>query len=164
MNIKNWLLTICLIFIGFAAPAKAQEHGFLGLSIGYYDVLSNRNAVDFRLEYRPNKSVVFSHLKPWMGLEVTSNASLWAGAGLLYDWEVHEKWHIIPSLGLGYYAKGSSDLDLDYPLEFRSQLELAYEYDSGDRLGLAFSHMSNGSLGAHNRGTEVVSLYWHIPF
>jgi len=140
-------------------PCSAQE--FLGLSLGYLDVFDHDEALDIRLEYRSARSVVFENLHPFAGLELTSDASLWGGGGLLYDIDLGSGWHLIPSLAAGFYAQGSSNMDLDFPLQFRPQIELAYEMKSGNRAALAFSHLSNASMGDSNPGTEIIGLYWH---
>ncbi len=145
-----------------AGTAKAQE--YLSLGVGYYDILDNEGAVDFRAEYRTDIPVLVDNLNPWIGAEVTSEGSFWGGGGLLYDWQLDESWHLIPSIGAGLYAQGSSDLDLGNAIEFRSQLEAAYEFDTGQRAGLAFGHISNASLDSQNPGTEVLNLYWHVPY
>lgn len=158
------LLVIAALITFHQQHVQAAEGDFISIAAGYYDAFDDYEAMDFRVEYRPN-SIVFNidNLKPWAGLELTSNGSLWAGGGLLYDWNFHENWHLTPSLGIGLYTQNSDDKDLDHPLEFRSQLEISYEFDFGSRLGLGFSHTSNASLGDRNPGTEALSLYWHIP-
>ena len=139
--------------------------GFLGLSVGHFDFLSQGHdeAVDFRVEYRPNVSIVFKKLKPWAGIELTHDASLWAGGGLLFDFKLADKFYVTPSIGVGYYASGMSQHDLHGPIAFRSQLEFAYQFDHGARMGIAVSHISNANLDNKNPGAEILSLYYHIP-
>ena len=148
-----------------ALSAPAFAHDYLSLGVGYYDVLDSEDAADFRLEYRPDMPVTQSipGLKPWMGLQITSDASLWLGGGVLYDFELAENWTLTPSMGAGFHARGSSDLDLGYPLQFRSQLEVAYTLENENRIALAFGHTSNASLHDDNPGTEVLNIYWHKP-
>lgn len=161
------LLFVCTLavstFFNVHSVFAAGTRGFLGLSLGVYDVLDNEEAADLRAEYRPNVSFVFKRLKPWAGIEVTSDASLWAGGGFLFDINLGKRFVLTPSIGAGYYAPGHSDKDLGYPLMFRSQLELAYAFDSGCRLGVSFSHLSNASLGSDNPGTESFNVYYHVP-
>ncbi len=162
---KALLSVLALSVTSTASPALAQNtgHDLISVSVGYYDILDDDGAADFRVEYRPDHTY-FWQVKPWVGLEATSDASVWAGGGFLIDYEFSPSWYVIPSVGVGFYAQGSSDLDLGYPVEFRSQLEVAYEYDSGHRAGMSFGHLSNASLDDDNPGTEVLSLYWHIPY
>lgn len=136
----------------------------LGLGLGSYDVDGSHRATDFRLDYEYDTSVWLQALKPWLGIQATTDGSLWLGGGLLYDWQFAETWHLKPGVGVGYYSRGSSQLDLGYPVEFRSQLELAKALNTEHSLGLALSHLSNADLDKHNPGAEVVSVYWHYRF
>ncbi|HOO82059.1 MAG TPA: acyloxyacyl hydrolase [Alphaproteobacteria bacterium] len=148
-------------------PAAATDTApayWLNFAIGYYDVFDEQDGFDLRAEFRPNSTVFIDNLKPWAGLELTSQGSIWAGIGLLYDRNFKENWYFTPSLGVGFYTDGGSDKDLDYPVQFRSQLEIDYELESQHRIGLSLSHMSNAGLGDHNPGTEVISLNWSYPF
>ncbi|MCB1782916.1 MAG: acyloxyacyl hydrolase [Alphaproteobacteria bacterium] len=138
--------------------------GFLSFSLGMYNTLDRPKMLNTRLEYRPESIVFFKKLKPWAGLELNSELSLWAGAGMLADFDLGRHFILTPSFGAGYYARGRSRHDLSFPLEFRSQLELAYQFKNRSRLALAFSHTSNASLGRPNPGEEVLSLYYHVPF
>lgn len=151
------------VFLPFASVAE-DEQGNMSYSIGYYDIRDNNEAVDFRLEYRSGKSILLENLKPWVGIELTSEATAWIGTGMLYDWEFTDSWHFIPSVGVGLYDEGSSDLDLGHTVEFRSQLEIAKELDQENLLGLSFSHLSNGGMDNTNPGVEVLNLYWHKKF
>lgn len=143
----------------------AGENGYsINFAIGYYDVFDKQDGIDFRVEYRPDSVVFIDNLKPWAGVEVTSEGSIWAGGGLLYDWNFTPSWYLTPSFGVGLYTNGGSDKDLDHPIEFRSQLEVSYEFENTNRLGVSLSHMSNAGLSNDNPGTEVVSLNYSIPF
>lgn len=160
-----------LLCFGVSQPAFAQnlesgDKGHLSFGIGYFDVLDDESAADLRLEYRSGQDLWTENLHPWIGLEGTSEGSLWGGAGLLYDIALDEEQsiYLTPSFGGGFYTKGGGDLDLDYPLQFRTQLELSYEFTSRDRIGVAVNHLSNAGLGDSNPGTEVLSVYWHVPF
>lgn len=153
--------------LGISTPAAAQDTPpayWLNFAIGYYDVFDEQDGIDFRVEVRPNSVVFIDNLKPWAGLELTSQGSIWAGGGLLYDWEFTPNWHLSPGIGVGLYSAGGSDKDLDHPIEFRSQLEIAYEFEGDHRIGVSLSHMSNAGIGDHNPGTEVISLNWSYPF
>lgn len=159
------LLTVSALALATAAPAMAQDtdSSYYSVGVGYYDVISpDDSAADLRLEYRSNYDFLADDLHPWIGIEATSDASVWGGIGLLYDWNVGGNFYIIPSVGAGLYAKGSSEKDLGHVVEFRSQIEGAYQFEDQSRVGLAFGHLSNASLGDKNPGVEVVTLYYHI--
>lgn len=153
-----------------STSALAQDNnlqlpeGLWQFSVGYYDVFDDEEAIDLRVEYRPDSVVFVENLKPFVGAEVTSDASIWVGGGLLYDWNFANNWYATPSFGAGLYAQGSSDLDLGHVIEFRSQLEVSYEFENETRLGVSLSHLSNAGLDDHNPGTEVLSLSYSFPF
>ncbi|MCK6418153.1 MAG: acyloxyacyl hydrolase [Alphaproteobacteria bacterium] len=155
------LASFCLLVL---PPLAQAQQDFISLGLGVYDILDEDEAADFRAEYRSGESLLIQDLHPWAGVEVTSDTSIWAGGGILLDYEFNPQWHVIPNFGVGLYTEGDSNKDLDFPIEFRSQLEVAYEYDNGQRAGVAFGHISNASLGDHNPGTEILNLYWHIPY
>lgn len=159
------LTSLLLIFLTIST-SHAQENNsrdYLSLGLGYYDVFDDEGAVDFRLEYRFSNDLIWG-IKPLIGAEITSDASLLAGAGLYRDFLLDDQFYLTPSFALGYYAQGSSDLDLSKTLEFRSQIELGYEFEDFSRASVALSHISNGSTDESNPGTEVLSFYYHIPF
>lgn len=149
-----------------SAAAQAQESGppsYLGFGIGLWDALDGDDtAADFRAEYRHGETL-FWKIKPYGGLEVTADGSLWGGAGVLADFKPADNFYITPAFGIGLYAQGGSDKDLDFPIQFRSQLEAGYEFTGSQRLGLAISHISNAHLGDDNPGTDILTLYYHIP-
>ncbi len=153
--------------IGLPTNVKAEENevpkGYLSVGIGANDAADNEEAADFRIEYRPGHKY-WKDLKPWAGAEITSEGSIWGGGGVLYDYEFTPQWYVIPNIGIGAYAQGSSNKDLGGAIELRSQLELAYKLENKDRIGLAFSHISNAGLNNKNPGTEVLNAYYHIGF
>ena len=157
------LLAIGLAAFAYGAtPALAQED-LLSFGAGWYDILDDDGAADFRVEYRPDYDL-FWEFKPWFGGEVTSEGSLWGGAGILLDMNLSDNVYFTPSFGVGLYSQGGSDLDLGYPIEFRSQIEAGYKFHSGQRIGVSFGHLSNASLDDENPGTEVLNVYYHIPY
>ena len=150
-----------------AAPCAAQEipargPAYLTFGAGGFNVIDpdGKTRSDLRLEYRHGEP--FLWLKPWVGVEVTSDAAFWGGAGLLLDtvWRRHVV--VTLSTGVGGYADGSAK-DLGGSLEFRSQIELGYRFADHSRLTAAFGHISNAGLGDHNPGGEMATLYYHFP-
>lgn len=155
---------MALYVLSLPMSAQAQDgQAYLSGGVGVYDILDDDEAVDFRLEYRSGRQYL-QYIKPWAGVEFTTDGSVWGGAGLLADIPLTDRFYLIPSFGVGLYTKGSSDKDLDYPIQFRSQIEAGYTFENQNRLGMAFGHLSNASLGDDNPGTEVLNLYWHVPY
>ncbi len=157
----------CMIVFALAAaagvtPALADDDpDFLSVGAGWYDFNDDRDAVDFRLEYRSGWKML-GFVKPWAGLEATSDRAVYGVAGILVDVFFGRRMVLTPSFGVGAYADGDGK-DLGHTIEFRSQLELGYRFDDRSRLSLAVGHISNASLGDVNPGTEIATLYYHIP-
>ena len=147
---------------GHAEEPARDDPAFLGFAVGWYDAnLRDDQAVDFRLEYRHDARLV-GPVKPWAGLEATSDGGLWGGAGILLDLYFGRRLVLTGSFAPGAYANGGGK-DLGHTVEFRSQIELGYRFDDRSRLSLALSHLSNAGLGDENPGVEVLSLYYHLP-
>lgn len=170
---KKYIYSAALILAAFIAPASnAQDsmiglgdtnENYLSLGIGQWDVFDGDDtATDLRVEYRHGESL-FWEIKPWGGLEATTDGSVWVGGGLLADFNITPNIYVIPSLGAGLYAQGGSDKDLGSAIEFRSQLEGGYQFMNGHRLGVALSHISNLDIDDKNPGTEILNLYYSIP-
>ncbi len=157
---KTLLLGLCLLPL-YSPESRADD--FVTVSIGAYDVQDKREA-DLRVEYRPDIKLLLEDLKPYAGLEATNEGTLWGGGGILYDWNVAEKYYITPSFGAGLYTQGSSDIDLDNAIILRTQIEASYELLTKDRISVSLSHLSNGGMGDHNPGTEVLSVGYSFAF
>lgn len=156
-----FLLGASLLWDGNTARAQAtQDPAYLSMGIGSFDVLDDEDAADFRLEYRHDQGLWL--LKPWVGLEATSDSAVYGALGILADLHLTDEIVLIPSLGVGAFEEGDGK-DLGHTLEFRSQIEAAWQFENASRLGLAFSHISNASLDDVNPGAEVLTLYYHYP-
>jgi len=150
-------------FAAWAAPLRADEDdpAFLTAGAGWFDVIADDNrAVDFRLEYRHGEKLLL--LKPWAGVEATSDGAVYGAVGVLLDIYFGRRIVLTPSFGAGLFEEGSGK-DLGHTVEFRSQVELAYRFDDRSRFGIAFGHISNASLGEDNPGTEVLNVYYSLP-
>jgi len=144
-----------------AQVALNETPAVISGGVGWFDFnLQDDEAVDFRLEYRHGDD--FLWLKPWGGLEATSDGSVWGGVGVLMDITFFDAVVLTGSVGGGLYEDGGGK-DLGHVVEFRSQVELGYQFENQSRLSVAFSHISNADLGDDNPGTEVLNLYYHLP-
>jgi len=151
-------------WLGAAPAARAADDGdpaYIALGAGWYDMnKQDAQAADFRLEYRHDQKLWI--FKPWAGIEATSDGAVFGLAGLLVDVHLGEHFVLTPSAGVGAYANGGGK-DLGGTLEFRTQIEIGYRFDDLSRFSLAFSHISNASLDDKNPGTEIATIYYHIP-
>lgn len=157
-----WFLTAFALATAITAPpASAEDPSFLSVGVGWYDINDDRDAVDLRVEYR-SKAKFLSFVKPWVGVEITSDAAAYGVAGVLADIYFGRRIVLTPSFGVGVYADGDGK-DLGSAIEFRSQLELGYRFDNRSRMSLAFGHISNAHLTNQNPGSEILTLYYHLP-
>lgn len=161
--IKLRLLALCVLCL-LPTSAKANEDpAWLSISLGYFGFIDEGDALDFRAEYRFSENLSLG-IKPFAGIELTSDASLWVGGGVYKDFNIAENLFLTPSFGVGYYAQGSSNLDLSKTFQARSQIEIGYQLNDFSRASLAISHISNASTDEKNPGTEILSIYYHVPF
>lgn len=150
-----------LAVLAMGAPAQAQDPSFISVGVGWYDINDDQDAVDVRLEYR-SKEKFLGFIKPWLGVELTSDVAAYGAVGILTDIFFGRRVVLTPSFGVGLYTDGDGK-DLGSPIEFRSQIEIGYRFDDRSRLALAFSHISNAHLDEQNPGTEIATIYYHIP-
>jgi lipid A 3-O-deacylase len=143
-------------------PAQADDPDFLSVGAGWYDFNDNMDAVDLRVEYRSDYKAL-GIFKPWIGFEATSDQAVYGVGGILVDLFFGRRWVFTPSFGAGAYSDGDGK-DLGSTIEFRSQLEFGYRFDDRSRMSIAVSHISNASIDENNPGTEILTLYYHIPF
>lgn len=147
-----------------AAPpgARADDDGStLVLGVGYTDPIEGEtSAADFRLDYRHGQGLWF--IKPWLGIEATSEGSVWGGGGIYIDIPIYDRVFVTGSAAVGGYHQGGGK-DLGNTLEFRTQAEVTYRFENGLRLGGAVSHISNASTGDINPGQNFVSAIFVVP-
>jgi lipid A 3-O-deacylase len=178
---SSWILLSSILLILLSAPpALADDPALIGFSVGVYDQDwvepnflfleaghgGNDKAVDFRLEYRSGTSLVpwtepYVKIKPFAGLEATSDLALYGLGGILFDIPLGPVM-ITPSFGAGLYSRGQGR-DLGFPVEFRSQLEVGYRFENEMRVSVAYSHISNANLSETNPGVDMISAYLHVP-
>lgn len=149
------------VFSGAALAQSAAEPDLISFGVGWFDILDDEGSVDVRIEYRPAVTY-FNFIKPWAGIEVTSDGALYGAAGVLADFNLTSNIVLTPSFGAGLFSDGDG-ANLGHTVQFRSQLELGYRFENGSRAGIAFSHLSNANLGTRNPGAEVATVYYHLP-
>ena len=173
-------IILSLVIIIFSNSAFSKGTNVFGL--GIYDIKfdgSDKNqAIDLRYEYRSDKSLLdigpeednFFFLKPFVGLEFTSDSASYFLTGIYFEDNLGElfegnnsKYFFTPSFGAGVYNDGSGK-KLGNDLQFRTSLEVSYELKNKNRIGISFSHISNANLANKNPGVEILSISYHIPY
>lgn len=164
------LVAACMVSGTLAAGAARAQPDLISLGVGKFDVSQNdpkNSATDFRLEYRFGDGATLVDfggdvtLRPWVGVEWTTDGMRYGLGGLLLDIPVGPL-VITPSFGAGAYYRGGGK-NLGSWVEFRSTIEVAYEFGNGARLGAAFGHISNAGLTTANPGAEIATIYLHLP-
>tara|TARA_Y100001970_G_scaffold220408_1_gene270730 strand:- start:7082 stop:7591 length:510 start_codon:yes stop_codon:yes gene_type:complete len=169
-----------LLFFFKSTFLSAQGYDVFG--IGIYDVKfdgsSSNYATDIRFERRFDNTLVdigpeednFFYLKPFAGIEVTTDSALYVLGGIYLEDNLgklltgnQNKWNFTPSFGLGYYDDGDGK-KLGNKLEFRTTLEMSYQLKNDDRIGISLGHISNANIGNKNPGVEIISLSYQKPF
>ena len=171
---------IILLFFFKSSFLSAQGYDVFG--IGIYDVKfdgsSSNYATDIRFERRFDNTLVdigpeednFFYLKPFAGIEVTTDSALYVLGGIYLEDNLgklltgnQNKWNFTPSFGFGYYDDGDGK-KLGNKLEFRTTLEISYQLKNDDRIGISLGHISNANIGNKNPGVEIISLSYQKPF
>tara|TARA_B100002052_G_scaffold166516_2_gene151644 strand:+ start:274 stop:807 length:534 start_codon:yes stop_codon:yes gene_type:complete len=173
-------LFIALVVFFNSSFLSAQGYDVFG--IGIYDVKfdgsSSNYATDIRFERRFDYTLVdigpeednFFYLKPFVGLEATTDSALYVLGGIYLEDNLgkllsgnQNNWNFTPSFGLGYYDDGDGK-KLGNKLEFRTTLEISYQLKDDNRIGISLGHISNANIGNKNPGAEIISLSYQKPF
>ena len=171
-----------IIFLFFFKSSFLSAQGDDVFGIGIYDVKfdgsSSNYATDIRFERRFDNTLVdigpeednFFYLKPFVGMEVTTDSALYVLGGIYLEDNLgklltgnQNKWNFTPSFGLGYYDDGNGK-KLGNKLEFRTTVEISYQLKNDDRIGISLGHISNANIGNKNPGVEIISLSYQKPF
>lgn len=183
MRLMRFVFTAAGLALTLASPAFAEtakkpvsintEPATLGFSVGYFDVKENtpRNeAVDFRVEYRSDFDMLrlvnaqnsYVTIRPFGGVEATSDKALYGLGGFVFD-ALIGKWIVVsPSVGVGLYHDGDGK-NMGSFIEFRSTMEAGVRFEDASRLTVSYGHISNAKITATNPGSEILSLNYHMP-
>jgi lipid A 3-O-deacylase len=173
-------ILVSLVLSLISNPIFAQ--GYDVFSIGVYDVKLDGSqtdtAADFKYERRFDSSFFdigpesenFFFLKPFVGLELTSDSATYLIGGFYLEDNIgmlltgnESNFNFTPSFGAGYYNKGDGKT-LGNEIEFRTTFEISYQLKNFDRIGFSIAHISNANLGDKNPGVEVLSISYQVPF
>ena len=176
------MLRFFLILIFSVKSSLLFAQGYDVFGIGFYDVKldgsSSKFATDYRYERRFDKTLIdigpeednFFYLKPFAGIEFTSDSAFYLLGGIYLEDNLGElivgkenKWKLIPSFGFGYYDDGNGK-NIGNAIEFRTTLEINYQLDNLERIGISFGHISNANIGDKNPGVEIISFSYQKPF
>ncbi|MDC1184709.1 acyloxyacyl hydrolase [Alphaproteobacteria bacterium] len=171
-----------LFFFILVKASIGLSQGYDVFGLGIYDVKldgsTSKNSTDIRYERRFDNTIIdigpekdnFFYLKPFVGVELTSDSAFYLISGIYLEDNIGElvtgkdnNWNFTPSFGLGYYDDGNGK-KLGNKVEFRTTLEFSYQLVNKDRIGISFGHISNANIGNKNPGAEIISISYQKPF
>ena len=171
-----------LILVIFIKSSFLYAQGYDVIGVGIYDVKfdgsSSNHATDFRYEKRFDTTLIdigpkednFFYLKPFAGIELTTDSAFYVLGGIYLEDNLgkllvgnQNNWNLTPSFGVGYYDDGNGK-KLGNKIEFRTTLEISYQLKNKDRIGFSLGHISNANIGNKNPGVEIISLSYQKPF
>ena len=163
---------VFFLFIIFFLSLNLKAENLNVFALGMYDFNKKKNeAIDFRIEKRLDKSLYeigpesesLYFIKPFYGLEFTSDSAVYALGGIYIEEKISENIFLTPNFGVGIYSNGDGK-DLGHAIQFRSTLEFSYKIENNNRIAISIGHISNASLAEKNPGTEIISLSYQSPF
>ena len=175
---RNFFIILLISFKSSFLSAQGYDVYGIGIYDVKFDGSSSNYATDIRFERRFDNTLVdigpeednFFYLKPFAGIEVTTDSALYVLGGIYLEDNLgklltgnQNKWNFTPSFGLGYYDDGDGK-KLGNKLEFRTTLEMSYQLKNDDRIGISLGHISNANIGNKNPGVEIISLSYQKPF
>ncbi len=175
----NKILIILTLFI---FPKILYAGGYDVFGIGLYDIKfdgsATNQASDLRYERRFDNSLVeigpesenFFDLKPFVGLETTTDSAMYLLGGIYLEDNLgtlfigeDSNFVFTPSFGAGFYDDGDGK-KLGNNIQFRTTFEFSYELKNKNRIGISYGHISNANLGDKNPGVEILSFSYQVPF
>ena len=176
------MFRILIFLLILLKTSVSFSQGYDVFGIGIYDVKfdgsSSNHATDLRYERRFDNTIIdigpkkdnFFYLKPFTGIEITSDSAFYLISGIYLEDNIgklatgkENKWNFTPSFGVGYYDDGNGK-KLGNKIEFRTTLEFSYKLINKDRIGVSFGHISNANIGNKNPGAEIISISYQKPF
>ena len=173
---------LLIIFILFLFPKNLYAEGYDVFSIGLYDIKfdgsQTNQATDLRYERRFDNPLIeigpesenFFYLKPFVGIETTTDSAVYILGGIYLEDNLgtlfvgeDSNFVFTPSFGAGFYDDGDGK-KLGNEIQFRTTFEFSYELKNKNRIGISYGHISNANLGDKNPGAEILSLSYQIPF
>ena len=175
----NKILIILTLFI---FPKILYAGGYDVFGIGLYDIKfdgsQTNQSSDLRYERRFDNSLIeigpesenFFYLKPFVGLEATTDSAVYVLGGIYLEDNLgtlfvgeDSNFVFTPSFGAGYYDDGDGK-QLGNDIQFRTTFEFSYELKNKNRIGISYGHISNANLGDKNPGVEILSFSYQVPF
>jgi hypothetical protein len=126
---------------------------------GIYDTVAGSSTKELGFEARRPRPWGVKRLSWVAGAAATTDEAAWIYTGVVYEFELGERWAIGPGFAVSLWDRGDGK-DLGGPVEFRSSLELSARVSARSRVGLLFYHLSNNDYYDLNPGSNSLVVSW----
>lgn len=147
-----------LAFPQLSAAVAAGSFDYV-VYAGIYDTAVGSSTKELGFEARRPRPWGVKRLSWVAGAATTTDKAAWIYTGVVYEFELGERWTIGPGLAVSLWDRGDGK-DLGGPLEFRSSLELTTRASTRSRVGLLFYHLSNNDYYDLNPGSNSLVVSW----
>ncbi len=160
MNLKNFILSLFLVFLTFSVSAEELEvknqNTELNVYTGMFDFSDNgkkSTLIGFQHQNENlNRDTFLGNLSPVTGALITADAAGYLYTGVQAQYNLGAL-NITPSFTPGLYFEGDGK-DLGHLIEFKSELQFSLDLSKTSELGFSYNHISNASIGDKNPGAN----------
>jgi lipid A 3-O-deacylase len=160
MNLKNFILSLFLVFLTFSVSAEELEvknqNTEFNVYTGMFDFSDNgkkSTLIGFQHQNENlNRDTFLGNLSPVTGALITADAASYLYTGVQAQYNLGAL-NITPSFTPGLYFEGDGK-DLGHLIEFKSELQFSLDLSKTSELGFSYNHISNASLGDKNPGAN----------
>ena len=160
MNLKNFILSLFLVFLTFAVSAEELEvknqNTEFNVYTGMFDFSDDgkkSTLIGFQHQNENlNRDTFLGNLSPVTGVLITADAASYLYTGVQAQYNLGAL-NITPSFTPGLYFEGDGK-DLGHLIEFKSELQFSLDLSKTSELGFSYNHISNASLGDKNPGAN----------
>ncbi len=160
MNLKNFILSLFLVFLTFSVSAEELEvknqNTEFNVYTGMFDFSDDgkkSTLIGFQHQNEDlNRNTFIGNLSPITGALITADAAGYLYTGVQAQYKLGFL-NVTPSFTPGIYFEGDGK-DLGHLIEFKSELQFSLNLSKTSELGFSYNHLSNASLGDKNPGAN----------
>ena len=160
MNLKNFILSLFLVFLTFSVSAEELEvknqNTEFNVYTGMFDFSDDgkkSTLIGFQHQNENlNRDTFLGNISPITGVMITADNAGYIYTGVQAQYKIGSL-NITPSFTPGLYHEGDGK-DLGHLIEFKSELQFSLNLSKTSELGFSYNHISNASLGDKNPGAN----------
>ena len=160
MNLKNFILSLFLVFLTFSVSAEELEvknqNTEFNVYTGMFDFSDDgkkSTLIGFQHQNENlNRDTFLGNLSPVTGALITADNAGYIYTGVQAQYKIGAL-NFTPSFTPGLYHEGDGK-DLGHLIEFKSELQFSLDLSKTSELGFSYNHISNASLGDKNPGAN----------